>query len=196
MIYVVEFPGYIKLGFANHVGQRLADGFYSNSHPRALCNQLTMPCFRLIAQYTGSDEDERELQTQFNEEELKRSDCANEFYDVLELPKILRDLDTYFIKMPIEQEYPPPRILETQRPCCLGRAITCRFCGSARFVQFWNRSNHEIYNCHKNPNRKAPDPCRFCGKILSDPDGVKKHENHHCPENPNKTERPDKKPKL
>ena len=87
MIYVVEFPGFIKLGYANHVGQRLADGFWSNSHPRELCNKLNFPWFKWIAQYKGLEEEEIELQTQFNEGELKRDDCANEFYAMSELPK-------------------------------------------------------------------------------------------------------------
>ena len=50
MIYVVEFrEGYVKLGFATDVGQRLANGFNSNSHPGALCNKLVLERFKLIA---------------------------------------------------------------------------------------------------------------------------------------------------
>ena len=202
MIYVVEFrEGHVKFGFATDVAQRLANGFNSNSHPRALCNKLVLPWFKLIALYEGSEEEEKELHKQFNEGELKRDDCANEFYELSELPKILRELDTHFKSLPLVQEFPAASLLigrrmKTKRPCCLGRAIACRFCGTTSFCQFWNRHNHETYNCHKNPNRQTPPPCKFCGKILSDPDGVKKHENHHCPQNQDKTERPDKNRKL
>ena len=150
----------------------------------------------MIALYEGCKEEEQELHKQFNEGELKRDDCANEFYELSELPKILRDLDMHFKSLPLVQEFPAARLMKSKRPCCLGRAISCQFCGSDSFCQFGNRKNHEKYNCHKNPNQEKPPPCRFCGKILSDPDGVKKHENHHRPQNPDKTERPDKKRKL
>ena len=76
MIYVVEFPGYVKFGFAADVAQRLANGFNSNSHPRALCNKLVLPWFKLIALYEGSEEEDQELHKQFNEGELKRETTA------------------------------------------------------------------------------------------------------------------------
>ena len=85
MIYVVEFPGYVKFGFAENVAQRLATGFNSNSHPRALCNKLVFPWFKLIALYEGSEEEEHINNSTIGE--LKRSDCANEFYELSELPK-------------------------------------------------------------------------------------------------------------
>ena len=105
----------------------------------------------MIALYEGSEEEEQELHKQFNEGELKRDDCANEFYELSELPKILRELDTHFKSLPLVQEFPAARLpaarlMKSKRPCCLGRAITCKFCGSASFVQFWNRFNHEAYN--------------------------------------------------
>ena len=106
MIYVVEFPGYVNFGFAENVAQRLANGFNSNSHPRALCNKLVFPWFKLIALYEGSEEEEQELHKQFNEGELKRSDCANEFYELSELPKILRELDTHFKKIALSAGVP------------------------------------------------------------------------------------------
>ena len=95
MIYVVEFPGHVKFWFATDVAQRLANGFNSNSHPRALCNKLDFPWFKLIALYEGSEEEEQELHKPFNGGELKRGDCANEFYELSELPVILRELDTH-----------------------------------------------------------------------------------------------------
>ena len=123
MIYVVEFRGgYVKFGFATDVGQRLANGFNSNSHPRALCNKLVFPWFKLIALYEGSEEEEQGLHAQFNEGELRRSDCANEFYELSELPKIRRELDTHFASLPLVQEFPAARLMKSKRPCCLGRA--------------------------------------------------------------------------
>ena len=136
MIYVVELrEGYVKLGLATNVGQRLANGFNSNSHPRALCNKLVFPWFKLIALYEGSEEEEKELHKQFNEGELMRDDCANEFYELSELPKIQRELDTHFASLPLVQEFPAARLIgrrmkDNKRPCCLGKAIACRFCGS------------------------------------------------------------------
>ena len=85
-IYVLRFEGYVKLGFAHNVGQRVADGFWSNSHPRALCNKLSKDDCTLIAQFEGTEQEEIELQTQFNQGVLLRNDGANEFYDSLELP--------------------------------------------------------------------------------------------------------------
>ena len=68
MIYVVEFRGgYVKFGFATDVGQTLANGFNSNSHPRVLCNKLVFPLFKLIALYEGSEEEEQELHKQLND---------------------------------------------------------------------------------------------------------------------------------
>ena len=54
----------------------------------------------MIALYEGSEEEEQELHKQFNEGELKRGDCANEFYELSELPKILRELDTHVDILP------------------------------------------------------------------------------------------------
>ena len=85
-LYVLKFEGYVKLGFAQNVAQRVADGFWSNSHPRALCNKLSKEHCTLIAQYEGIEEEEIQLQTQFNEGALLRNDGANEFYENLELP--------------------------------------------------------------------------------------------------------------
>ena len=68
----------------------------------------------MVAQYEGREEDEVGLQTQFNEGELRRDDCDNEFYDSLELPKILRELDTDFIRMHLYRSYPPPRNVKSK----------------------------------------------------------------------------------
>ena len=99
MIYVLRFrpaggEEWIKLGSSKNLGQRLTDTLYSNSHPPALCNRLSREYFEVIAVYAGDKEDERELQLQFNDGVLPHGDSHNEFYDVLELPKIMRDLDT------------------------------------------------------------------------------------------------------
>ena len=51
--------------------------------------------------YAGDKEEERELQLQFNCGVLHNDDSANEFYDILELPKILRELDTFFVRQEI-----------------------------------------------------------------------------------------------
>ena len=73
MIYGVEFRGgYVKFGFATDVAQRLANGFNSNSHPRALCNELVLPWFKLTALYEGSEEGERELHKPFKGVKEKR----------------------------------------------------------------------------------------------------------------------------
>ena len=80
---------WIKLGSSKNLGQRLTDTLYSNSHPLALCNRLSKEFFEVLAVYAGDKEEERELQLQFNAGELPLGDSHNEFYDILELPKIL-----------------------------------------------------------------------------------------------------------
>ncbi len=54
-IYVLRFQPveegtWIKVGWANSVGQRLVDTLYSNSHPKAWCNKLSKEYFTQVAQ--------------------------------------------------------------------------------------------------------------------------------------------------
>ena len=74
----------------------------------------------MIAVYAGSKEEERELQKQFNSGVLPLRDSHNEFYDISELPKILRELDTYFVREDIPTELPFPHRQKEMRPCCTG----------------------------------------------------------------------------
>ena len=181
---VVDGEEWIKLGWAADVGQRLVDSLYSNSHPKALCNKLSKEWFALVAQYTATKEQERELQIQLNCGELHNDDRANEFYLSSELPKVLRELDTWFAKETPEDNLPFPWRLKEKRPCCTGRKIVCRWCKQDHFISTFNRDRHALYSCEKNPNRQT-ETCRFCDKVLGTAEAKKKHEQHHCKKEPN-----------
>ena len=140
---------WIKLGSSKNLGQRLTDTLYSNSHPLALCNRLSKEFFEVLAVYAGDKEEERELQLQFNAGVLPLGDSHNEFYDVLELPKIMRDLDTYFVRQEIPTELPFPFRMKEMRPCCTGRKLVCRWCKADHLISTFNRDRHARYHCPK-----------------------------------------------
>ena len=185
MIYVLRFSPaggeeWIKLGSSKNLGQRIVDSLYSNSHPPALCNRLSKELFEVLACFAGGKEEERELQLQFNAGVLPLGDSHNEFYDVLEPPKIMRDLDTYFVRREIPTELPFPWRMKEMRPCCTGRKLVCRYCKADHFISTFNRDRHELYSCGKNTHRQT-EKCRSCDKILGTAEAARKHENQHCP---------------
>ena len=76
--------------------------------PDDVVRQTVPPHCELIGLWECKDEaDEKALHEQFNEGELKRADCHNEFYDEMEWPKIYRELCTWFTPLPLPAEdYP------------------------------------------------------------------------------------------
>ena len=143
-IYAFHWPteGWVKLGWADDVGQRAADSFADNSHPDALCGKLTPPHFKLVGLWEGTRAEEEELQKQMNEGKLPRKDNANEFYEASEQHKILRDLQTNFAALPFPEQLPPPGPLaKRSRACCRGWAHWCNHCG-ATFANNANRKRH------------------------------------------------------
>ena len=61
-IYLCRWSqGYVKLGWAEDVPQRLSDSFKDNSHPPDLCNKLTREHFILVGIWEGSKEEEEEM---------------------------------------------------------------------------------------------------------------------------------------
>ncbi len=130
--------------------------------------------------YAGSKEEERELQMQFTCGVLPLGDSHNEFYDSAELPKMLRELDTYFVRGEIPTELPFPWRQKEMRPCCTGIKIKCRWCGADYFQSTSTRDRHETYSCEKSLKRMTV-ACQFCQKIMGTPEAKSKHESQHCP---------------
>ena len=150
MLYAVRWPadGFVKFCWAANAEQHLSDGFADVSHPNPqLCGRLTRPHFEIIGVWTGHDgsilrgEEER-LHEQFNGGALRRSDNANEFYEVLEWPKIQRELDTFFMPIPIPEKLPAPNQDRFLRPCCRGWRHWCSVC-KATFSSNSARKRHQ-----------------------------------------------------
>ena len=143
-IYAVAWPaeGFIKIGWSADVPQRLADGFGDNSHPVDLCQKLKPPHFKLVGLWEGTRAEEEEFQQQMNEGILHRKNNANEFYEVSEQAKILRDLQTNFVALPFPEQLPSPGPLAKRtRSCCRGWSHWCAHCG-ATFANNTNRKRH------------------------------------------------------
>jgi len=149
-IYAVSWraEGFIKFGWSANVPQRLADGFGDNSHPPALCHKLTRDHFTVLGIWDATAEDEQQLQMQYNEGILKRKDNHNEFYQDSEGPKIFRELDTCFQRLPFPQEVPPSKNQKRMRPCCRGWSHWCDSCGT----KFANNANRKRHLAHPPPS--------------------------------------------
>ena len=143
MLYAFRFDSWVKLGWAKDPGQRAANGFWENSHPKELCGKLCLPHFECIGLWECPEkETEEELQRQFNAGELKRKDNYNEFYEILEWPKIYRELMTLFTPLPLLTEYPKPNEhMKSKRECCGGTRYYCKFCKET-FSKAWNWKRH------------------------------------------------------
>ena len=143
MIYAFAWKeGWVKVGWASDPTQRASDGFWENSHPKALCGLLYPPHFRLLGLWEGTQEDEKALHEQWNEGILSRKDCHNEFYEGSEWPKISRELCTYHKPLPLLTDWPPPSGKEkTRKPCCGGRQYFCKHCPKT-FEKSFNWMRH------------------------------------------------------
>ena len=151
-IYAFLWPaeGWVKLGWADDVPQRAADSFADNSHPRELCRKLELPHFVPLGLWRGTQAEEIALQEQLNGGVLRRKDCHNEFYPQTEWPKIQRDLDTHFVRLPLSDVLPPASKIKRSRACCRGWAHWCAHCGTT-FASNANRKRHL---------ERPPSPCK------------------------------------
>ena len=145
MIYAFRWEeGWVKVGYVDKDPiQRASEGWWENSHPTQLCKKLGPPYCEFIGLWKCENEaDEKRLHEQFNEGILKHNDSHNEFYEILEWPKIYRDLMMYFEALPLpEANYPPPVRKKSRKECCGGRKYFCRYC-PAKFDKSWNWLRH------------------------------------------------------
>ena len=115
-IYLCRWSeGYVKLGWAEDVPQRVSDSFKDNSHPPDLCNKLTREHFTLLGIWEGTKEQEEEMQERFNTGVRRRKDNANEFYEESEYSKIFRELETYHKKLPLPTSFPQIKQMKRSR---------------------------------------------------------------------------------
>ena len=140
-IYLCRWPGYVKLGWAEDVGQRISDSFKDNSHPPDLCNKLTREHFTLLGIWEGTKEQEEEMQERFNTGVRRRKDNASEFYEESEYSKIFRELETYHKKLPLPTSFPQIKQIKRSRFCCRGWKHWCATCGKT-FANNANRKRH------------------------------------------------------
>ena len=141
MNYVFAWEDWgIKLGHAVDPLQRGYDGWWSNQHPPELCGRLTLQHCRLLGVWAGDKHDEDSLQEQFNGGRRHRDgQHHDEFYPWAEWPKILRDLETNYTRLP-EPTPMPTRIKNLKRKRCEGCGggkFYCRHCGCS--VGDWPR---------------------------------------------------------
>ena len=110
---------WVKLGFATEAAARHARGYWGNSHPAELCNKLSPGEWRVIATWKIEDKAaEQELHRQFNGGGIHKNDSADEFYEILEFPKIKRELDTTLEAGDPMAEIPPNDNDARRRACC------------------------------------------------------------------------------
>ena len=141
-IYLCRWSeGYVKLGWAEDVPQRLSDSFKDNSHPPDLCNKLTREHFILLGIWEGSKEQEEEMQERFNTGIRRRKDNANEFYEESEYSKIFRELETYHKRLELPTSFPQAKQMKRNRFCCSGWKHWCATCGQT-FANNANRKRH------------------------------------------------------
>ena len=133
MIYLLQFEGYIKLGWTKEWEHRAARGFWHLRHPPQLCGKLDD--YEIIHIFAGGSEDlektlHRELQG------------IGEFYPENDLEKILTLLRT----QPELEEKPIPTEKQNctkivKQACCGGKTHRCFNCDKS-FSRFEHLSRH------------------------------------------------------
>jgi len=60
-LYLVRYEGYLKLGWSSQPFQRIANGFWDNVHPSALCGKLGPEHAEILGIWAGSKAQEQTL---------------------------------------------------------------------------------------------------------------------------------------
>ena len=138
MIYVVQFPGFVKVGFTAQTWEmRAARGFWSNKHPTELCGKLDD--FNIISAFEGSMELEQIIHNDL------LSGGIGEFYEESTTDDILTLLRSICPEIPVQKAI---RTLPKQlRECCRGSPWKCGRCKKT-FSRKDKMMNH-IKRCKK-----------------------------------------------
>ena len=120
MIYVLQFRGWIKVGFTKQEWyKRAGKGFWTNKHPTELCGLLDE--FTVIA---GFDIDDINIEQILHKELFYGA--VGEFYKEEALPEILTFLRTIGEEIQLEQAYRTrPKFMMS---CCSGHVFECKSC--------------------------------------------------------------------
>jgi len=149
-IYLLRAKGfqgldYLKLGWSTQPFQRIANGFWDNVHPPALCNKLGPKKLEVLGVWAATKAEELALHARLI------PDCG-EWYFGERLPEIRAALEP-FPAQPL-QPLPPPNQdnkIHNKRPCCSGFQHFCRKCGEtfADGRKWLRHRNADGPTCHK-----------------------------------------------
>ena len=129
MIYIfrIQAEPWIKIGYTQHNNPwiRALKGFWTNSHPRALCNKLSD--LTLVAAYVGDMALEKHIQTNYPPDH-------GEFWKLDRLPDIICYLNQ--VTSEIQDTWQPIKNDPDEKmPCCGGRSNICYKC-NRHFARF------------------------------------------------------------
>ena len=118
MLYLLQFEGFVKFGWAKRWPQRAMRGFWHLKHPPELCGKLDN--YEIIKLFEGGSEE-------FEKSVHKSFKGVGEFYPETLLPKLLEML-TDFEESPIP--FTPKCQLVVKKACCGGTKHVCFGCST------------------------------------------------------------------
>ena len=143
VVYLFSFDGYVKLGVAKCIYERLRRGFWHNVHPEALCGKLASPT--LLRLWAGDHAIEQALHASLQSE-------RGEFYPAERTEELTSFIDNVLEPLPLPL-LPKIECCPVKRACCLGRALDGK-----------SREDHMLRSL---ATRGKTAPCPKCGKHVS-----------------------------
>ena len=126
-VYVLKFPGFIKIGWTTDWIQRASRGFWHLKHPTDLCDKLDE--YEVICCFEGS----KDFEMGFHR---RQRNGIGEFYPEEDAEQILATLRGELQEIRLPTDFPKCRDVVKQA-CCGGRTQRCFRCD-----KIFKRSEH------------------------------------------------------
>ena len=165
---VLDSP-WVKFGWTEQADpwNRIQTGFWSNVHPKEICNRLGPENLELLCLFEGGKQVEGVLQSLF-------PPFCGEFWKEEDFESMVQMLKLMCEELPIpaRPQFHPCNDI-AKRSCCTGILLRCFTCGQG-FAKF------DKLLQHKRDRHEAPRFSCVCGKKFSRKDRLDRHVRKSC----------------